>query len=110
MSTKAAEIEAICRSAYDETRTYYDRIAEPCGNLGFEILYGPPLHRPDVLFLGYQPGGGASSLEEARESYPLPDRWPDASVYLTAKWHLARRLRSMFGAELLTRSVVRVRS
>jgi hypothetical protein len=100
-----SQIAAVCQRAYDETKRFYTRVADRCDNLGFEILYGPPLHRPDMLLLGYQPGGGAQSPEDARARYPLPDRWPDTSAYVTAPWPLAGRLRDMFGTEPLTRSV-----
>jgi hypothetical protein len=51
--------EEICRSIYDETATFYKRKAPRVAgeDLGYRILYGPPVVHPGYLFLGDQPGG-----------------------------------------------------
>jgi hypothetical protein len=70
----------------------------------FKILYGPPFFNPPILFIGYQPGGGAEDC--ARELLDgAHDGWPAVCEYATESWKLAYWMRRMFGAELLTRCV-----
>ena len=93
-----------CQTIYRETKEFYAQIAEDCGNLGFKILYGPPLLNPPILFIGYQPGGGAESYEEELKS-GAHDGWPQVCEYATENWKLAKTLQRMFGVELLEKCV-----
>lgn len=99
-----AELEETCRAIYSETSGFYAEVSAACGNLGFKILYGPPIHRPPLLFIGYQPGGGP--LDCARElANGAHAHWPPASEYAIEPWRLAKRLRSMFGTERLEKCI-----
>lgn len=97
-------LETHCRKIYREAQSFYAEIAPACDNLGFQILYGPPVFRPPILFLGYQPGGGradyAAELKKGSQ-----DGWPSKCEYATEPWHLAKWLRKMFGVEILERCV-----
>jgi hypothetical protein len=97
-------LENYCSDIYAETKVFYWPIHDDCGQQGYQILLGPPLNEPPLLFLGYQPGRGLKSPEEER-SYGSEDRWPAQSEYVTESWRLAQNLRGMFGAELLSRCV-----
>ena len=46
-------------------------------NLGFKILYGPPVVEPPILFIGYQPGGEKESMIESEHQ-----GWPEACEYV----------------------------
>jgi hypothetical protein len=89
---------------YAQTAAFYRPIAAQIGNLGFQILYGPPFKNPPILFLGYQPGGGEKDrlveLEKGSE-----ERWPPVCEYATEKWRLAQHLQNMFGVPLLRQCV-----
>jgi hypothetical protein len=70
--------EELCRSIYEETKTFYERKAPRVAgqDLGYRILYGPPMVDAEYLFLGYQPGGGAES------KCPVQlQRWPTECEY-----------------------------
>jgi hypothetical protein len=93
----AVVAEELCRRVYAETQELNRKLGLP---LGFRILYGPPIANAPILFLGYQPGGGADearagSLEGQMEG------WRERFVYASAAWPLAERLREVFGAALL---------
>ena len=99
-----AALDETCRTIYAETKSHYTAIAQTCRDLGFKILYGPPFLKPPILFIGYQPGGGAEDC--ARELIDgAHDGWPTVCEYATESWKLAYWMRKMFGAELLTRCV-----
>jgi hypothetical protein len=74
--------EGICRSIYEETATLYEckapRVAGQ--DLGYRILYGPPVVRAEYLFLGDQPGGRADSrrVDQLRS-------WPTECEYALNK-------------------------
>jgi hypothetical protein len=102
----AKDLESLCLRIYQETqkseaiRTYCDQYGG-----GFEVLMGPPLVRPDIAFIGYQPGDWELSVEAAREAGY--EKWwvKGACHYATEDWRLARRLRAMFSANRLRRCV-----
>jgi len=96
------DLEAICTGVYEDTRKLPQLTANPA--LGFEILMGPPLKRPPIVFIGYQPGNGSLSVEQARQA-GYEQEWPKTNEYLTASWPLAKRMRRMFGVELLQQCV-----
>lgn len=54
----------------------------------FSILYGPPISRPPIFFIGLNPGGGPE------ESLELS--WPPEFEYARADYRLARRMRELF--------------
>lgn len=96
--------EEVCRRIYRETKSFYTKLAEGREDVGFQILYGPPHLEAPILFLGYQPGKGCKTALEERE-YGSEDGWPEVCEYATECWPLAKRLREIFGQELLKRSV-----
>lgn len=46
---------------------------------GYKILNGPPIDRPPILFLGYQPGGGPKDYERYLDAQGI---WPPSLEYL----------------------------
>jgi hypothetical protein len=99
-----SDLDQTCRDVYSETKEFYSEIAHACGNLGFKILYGPPIPQATILFIGRQPGGGAEDC--ARElASGAHDRWPSVSEYATKPWKLAVQLRSMFGVTLVEQCI-----
>ena len=83
---------------------FYATLAPRLGEAarGYEILYGPPLCRPPVLFVGTQPGGTRVSQHRARGA-DLGGLWPEGCEYATAPWPMAAHMRAMFGVALLSR-------
>lgn len=59
-------------------------------DLGYEVLYGPPLPDAPILFVGFQPGGD--------KWQPLPVTWPTAMEYGNTHdpYPLASRLQLAF--------------
>ena len=97
--------EALSRNIYDETRALYKGLTSKLGSsaYGFRILYGPPLVRAPLLFIGYQPGGQTqSAIDGLRDGEH--DGWPTSCVYAHATWKLAARLRAVWGQAALQRS------
>jgi hypothetical protein len=103
--------EEICRSIYEETKTFYEHKAPRVAgeDLGYRILYGPPVVRAEYLFLGYQPGGGADS------KCPVQlQRWPTECEYAlnppglrNAGWKnpkLALNMQKLWGVPVLKKS------
>src|SRR3546814_18569228 len=68
-STEQEIVEGVCRTIYAEAAIFYARVAPVMAesDFGYRILYGPPVLRPEILFIGYQPGGGAASFVEGLE-------------------------------------------
>lgn len=96
-------IDQICRDLYRQTREFLEK-NELNPPFGFKILNGPPIRNADILFIGYQPGGG--ELEAKEEKAKGTDRgWPPICEYATETWPLAPRMRSVFGIERLNRCV-----
>lgn len=94
--------EQICREVIAETHAFYLEHHIALGNRGYEVLYGPPLLKPDIFFFGFQPGGDHSSQQHEQE---ISDKnWPDESYYSTEDWRLAKVMRGMFGADFLKRT------
>ena len=86
--------EAKCREIYLEAEPFFARLPRE-EYYGFKVLYGPPLYQPPILFVGYQPGGGADDFE--RETARGSDkRWPTECEYATESWKLAKQMRQMF--------------
>lgn len=71
---------------------------------GFKLLNAPPMRRPDFMFVGFQPGGGADAHENEL-ALGSDHRWPDKPEFVTAQWHLATRMQEIFPREVLLRSM-----
>ena len=96
--------ESTCRAVYAETAAFHAALLPRLASAarGYEILYGPPLLAPPILFIGTQPGGTRVSHHRAHGA-DLGGTWPDGCEYATASWPMAVHLRAMFGAPLLSR-------
>lgn len=93
--------EAGCARVVEETHAFYAAHHAALGDRGYHVMYGPPVARPPILFVGYQPGGRQTTGDHER---PAPaERWPAACLYATEPWRLAVAMRAMFGADLLAR-------
>lgn len=97
--------DKICRAIYKDFDTYYRQsgIYVDGKDLGYRILYGPPVINPSAMFVGYQPGGDEKDAvlgEQAGERL----HWPAQNDYAQAKWKLADRIRRIFRKELVQNS------
>jgi hypothetical protein len=98
MESIEVEPGEIAAAIYEETGALYEEIAAHLNGaaLGYKVLYGPPMVRPPIFFLGLQVGGVAPDQRgNERET------WPPVTEYATAKWRLAQALQEVFGRELL---------
>lgn len=100
------EVEACCASVYRKTLELYDRISPKMCNhkYGYKILYGPPKLDAPILFIGYQPAGGASDADAGEKSGER-DGWPEKLEYLSAEWRLAKKIRAVWKPDLLQNCV-----
>jgi hypothetical protein len=55
-------IETACRDLYQRAKIFLDDI-QRTSYFGYKIFNAPPVLRPPILFIGYQPGGGADAME-----------------------------------------------
>ena len=86
-------IETGISEIYSEAQTVFAGINRK-RDFGFKILNSPPIYRPRLLFIGYQPGGGLEDFEyEKKLGSHLT--WPKVSEVATASWPLARNIRAM---------------
>lgn len=94
----------LVQNIYRETEVLYARLAPEMGQaaLGYRILYGPPRPCPDILFIGFQPGGriqdALNGLAEGQHTL-----WPSRFEFAAASWPLARAIRKIFSVEDLDR-------
>lgn len=95
----------VCRDVYQETRAFYDHVASRMreAGLGFRILYGPPIERAPILFIGYQPGGRAIDASQGFNSGEHTS-WPPHCDYAVASWPLAKRMQQVWGVATLEKS------
>jgi hypothetical protein len=98
-----AGIDQICRAVYGDTRKFLHEIDfKP--PFEFKILNGPPKRNAEILFIGYQPGGGKEDAEEeiAKGTHK---GWPEKCEYAHERWRLAPKMRHVFGVERLQQCV-----
>ena len=88
---------------YREAAALYESVQDSLSEnaLGYEVLYGPPLLNPPVLFVGYQPGGGKPEPLPILSPSGDPPPWPAIFEYATREFALAKRLQLAFGREFL---------
>lgn len=89
-------VEATCRAIYGEAKEFFAKIKR-APDYGYKLFNSPPIYRPQVMFVGYQPGGGANDAE-VEAGLLSHEQWPKVSEYAEADWPLARELRRMFEA------------
>lgn len=91
-----------CQLLYSETAKLYRDLAPQMGKnaFGYKILYGPPRMGAPILFVGDQPGGGASD-SEAGEEAGEHDRWPEHCEYGFERWRLAKQMRAIWSANVI---------
>lgn len=100
------ELLVRCHDLYARTRFLWESLegAYPTWHCRFSILYGPPMLGPDLFILGSNPGFDPAYLYDDEIL-----TWPKENEYITQKWPLATKLRSIFanaGLEnLLERSI-----
>jgi hypothetical protein len=96
-------IESHCKRIYQEANAFFEK-RSIAAEFGLKILYGPPYYEPPILFIGYQPGGGA--LDFARETARVSDTpWSGECEYATRDYPLADHLRNIFGVDFLAKCV-----
>lgn len=88
-------IQRRLRGIYRDTAGHYRSIAErePRLSYNYKILYNPPLMRPEIMFIGYQPGGTASVEGESEREL---EGWPRECEYAHASYKLAVKALEMF--------------
>ena len=95
------DIQGVCDTIYGEVASFYaSRAARMEQAAGYDILYGPPVMHPDMVFLGYQPGGSEKDVApeiERGERLPIPSQ----CAYAYATWTLARRMREIWSVPVL---------
>jgi hypothetical protein len=111
MPKPRADIIEACRQIYAETLARYDSLLPLIAGRGHgvKILGGPPRDRPEIMFIGYQPGGSFENDELERRlavTERWPEKWPPSAEFATANWPLAIRMRSIFPIETLQTSTV----
>ena len=91
-------IEKTATRIYSETAKLYAEIEPQLNGTahGYKVLYGPPLRRPPIFFLGLQAGGVAQG-ERGNEQ----ESWPVVTEYAVANWALAQKLRDIYDVEFL---------
>jgi len=88
------ETEFELRDIYKETSAFFADLRRQ-NDFGYMKFNSPPLHKAEVLFIGYQPGGGEEFFKYEK-SLKTHLTWPQKAEYATASWHLAVRIREMF--------------
>ena len=101
---KQADVEATCLEIYCEARDYFDQYAALPKYYGFNILQGPPIVRPPILFIGYQPGGDHNEGERERLRGGEM-KWAPTCANATGSWPLSRKLQGMFTRPYLEKCV-----
>ena len=94
------ESDQAVRSIYDDVQTYNASIGGRLGHaqLGFEVLYGPPISHPPIFFVGYQPGGGKTACNGHDKRSLRDPPWPPKTEYgiQPPLYRLAERLQVAF--------------
>jgi hypothetical protein len=92
--TGVTDAKDFCHKIYALTRKRYAEVQPDLGlaALGYRILYAPPTVGAPYLFLGYQPAGTEAESDET---------WPEQNFYTMKNWRFSKRVRSIWGAELV---------
>ena len=93
MKVSGGDIERFAQQTVDETYTLWreTRFQHEFGSSGFAVFYSPVFYEPDVLFVGFNPGGSPADFDVDRSR-----RVPTQHEYLHEHYDLARKMRGMF--------------
>ena len=110
VQTSRTDIFAVCRQIYEQTHALYERLQPQFMGRGhgIKILGSPPRERPDIMFIGYQPGGNFENDTLERRlavGENWPEEWPPMVEFAAADWQLAAKMRGLFPIETLLNSV-----
>jgi hypothetical protein len=93
-------LEALCRDTYARAETLWhahrDDQTFATARCGFSTIYAPPRPRPQLFFVGINPGFLAG------DSFTPGAPWPERNEYAFESYKLARVLQSLFRAAGLT--------
>lgn len=70
---------AVGRRVYEKTARFYQARLEAECSLGYKFLYGPPYQNPPILFLSYQPGGGAGDFKKPQTRAFISSNLPESA-------------------------------
>lgn len=76
---------------------------------GVKVFYSRTNKNPDLMIIGYQPGGNYSHFKnEDADRFARGDFKPQANEFLTTDYPMAKRMREFFGSnlKLLEKSVI----
>ena len=78
---------------YTETKRIWKENGE--NKNGYAIFYSPPVFNPDIMIVGYNPGGGENSFDESKASIV-----PKEHDYFPQKesddYPMAKKMRKIF--------------
>lgn len=100
------DLEGFTRTLYRQVYAYWQskQGQYETWDHAYRILYSPPRHKPDLMIIGFNPGGNASRVQQSHL-----ESWPDKHSYLTENWPLAVKMRALFRSidrqEVLSKSV-----
>ncbi len=115
MSTQE-RANSVCERVTVETDTFYNEQVVPTlttlakvtgvrdlGPAGYAVLFGPPIVTAEILFIGFQPGGGPELSAQQQPAHKNP-MWPSLCEYanVAENYNLARDIRSIFSVEFLS--------
>lgn len=76
------------KTLYDNTREIWEKNGK--SSSGYAIFYSPVATNPELLIIGYNPGGDESSFVE------IPEHPPAEHDYITGNYPMANRMRYIF--------------
>ncbi len=89
------DVESFTRNLYQQVRTYWEskQGQYETWDHAYRILYSPPRYRPNLMVIGFNPGGDASRVQQSHL-----EGWPSKHSYFTENWPLAVKMRSLFAS------------
>lgn len=77
-------------SLYSSMRQLWEKKGKPSS--GYDIFYSPVIMNPEVLIIGYNPGGDSSSFTV------IPEKPPAEHGYLNGEYDMAKKMRQLFAS------------
>lgn len=89
-------LEARCRALYHEVKQFWlsNRETYATWELGYSILYSPPVYHPALVTIGENPGSLRGQIYSPAEH----SSWPNHNVYYHDTWPLAKKLQALFSS------------